>query len=307
MEINERDAWVAEKLEAVRPEWRPDLGRARALLARGEAAPEKSHAWRWVAVCSAGVLTIALALPGGLVKAQELWQRVMLRSFSVVRLDLSKVPLEVSVTSNGATREVTGMEEAARLAGFQPLLPEAQSARRTVVTGPMSVTQVVRVGPLRAALRKAGAYDVEVPDSWEGLELRMDLAPLVITEYMGDAQIIQSRPVGFRFPATIEFERFAAAVFRGAGVQAWQASLMARKFALNPAWLLDVPEDEAVIVEEIAVGRESGLLVEDPKEEGGSRVTVMFGAISGTRDRIFAVSSDSRETSLRLARGLAAM
>jgi hypothetical protein len=305
MKINERDVWVAEKLEAVRPEWRPDVGRARALLARGDFARGRGHGWAWVAATAACLVAMAIAMPEGRLMAQSLWYRFVVRSFAVVRLDLSRVPLESSISSNGAARSVNGMEEAAQLAGFQPLSLAECGPGQSVVTGPMHVTQVVRVAALREALRKVGALDVDVPDAWEGLELHMDLGPMVITEYRGDAQVIQSRPIALHVPSGLPFERFAEAAFRSAGVAAWQASLMASKFARNPAWLLDVPEGEAVVVEEVAIGASQGLLVEDPKEDKGSRVAVMFGTY-GTKARIFAVSSDSRELSLRLARSIAA-
>ncbi len=302
MEINERDVWVAEKLEAVRPEWQPDVGRARAWLVRGDSARGRGHGWAWAAATAACLVAMAIALPDGRLMAQELWYRFVLRSFAVVRLDLSRVPLEASVSSNVVTRSVGSIEEAAQVAGFQPLWLTEYGPGKSVVTGPMQFTQVIRVAELREALGKAGATDVQVPDAWEGLQLRVDLGPMVITEYRGDAQVIESRPMALHLPAGLPLERFAEAVFRSAGVAAWQASLMASKFARNPAWLLDVPEEEAVVVEEVAVGAAQGLLLEDPKEDKGARVTVMFG----TQERVFAAISDSRELSLRLARSLAA-
>jgi hypothetical protein len=75
---------------------------------------------------------------------------------------------------------------------------------------------------------------------------------------------------------------------------------MGEKFAANPAWLLDIPEDEVVHIEEVRLRAGGGLLVEDPIEGGGGRVTVLFS----TADRIFAISSGSREESIRIANSL---
>ena len=77
---------------------------------------------------------------------------------------------------------------------------------------------------------------------------------------------------------------------------------MGEKFAANPAWLLDVPEGEAVRVEEVKLrANSSGLLVEElDNQTGVSRATILFS----TADRIFAVSSDSRGRSLQIADSL---
>ena len=75
---------------------------------------------------------------------------------------------------------------------------------------------------------------------------------------------------------------------------------MGEKFARNPAWLLDIPEDEIVTVQEVQLGGVTGMLVDEPAEAEGSRVTVLFG----TSNRIFAVVSNSRQRSLEVAKSL---
>jgi len=300
METNENGAWVAEKLAALQPEWEPRPGRAQAMLRERLVEAPRARRLVLALAASAGLAAFVLALPEGRLKAQELWNRFVVRDFAVVRLDLSKAPFQASIQTNGMTRTVQNLEEAAQYAGFAPALPAGFEAGLTVVTGPISVSQIVDLPKLRSALQASGAMDLRVPDEWEGAAIRMELGPLVITEIKGDSQVIQARPFELRVPPGFRLAQFSEAVFRSLGVPAWQASLMGNKFARNPAWLLDIPEDEAVNVEEVRIGESGGLLVEDPTEEAASRVTILFN----TKDRIFAVSSPSRARSLQLAREL---
>jgi hypothetical protein len=128
----------------------------------------------------------------------------------------------------------------------------------------------------------------------------MAIGPMVIAGYKDEVQIVQAKPIELDVPADFPLAKFAEAAFRCAGMSWWQARAMGEKFAANPAWLLDIPQDEVVNIEEFQLRASAGLLVEDPIEGGGSRVTVLFG----TADRIFAISSGSREDSIRIANSL---
>jgi hypothetical protein len=196
------------------------------------------------------------------------------------------------------------VEEAEARAGFRPVFPPRElvgdAPARVMVTGPMTARQTVDVVALREALAKVGAHDVDVPEVWQGVTLRLEMAPMVIAGYADEVQVIQSKPFAFETPAGFPLAKFAEAAFRCAGVPAGPARAMAEKYAANPAWLLDVPEDEVAQVEEILMGARSGLLVEEPVETGGWRVTVLFG----TAERVFAVVSNSRGRSLAIANSL---
>jgi hypothetical protein len=68
------------------------------------------------------VCVAMLALPGPRALAQELWYRFVLHRVDVVRLDLSKLPLHLQVTTNGLEQSVQNADEAERKTGFRPYL-----------------------------------------------------------------------------------------------------------------------------------------------------------------------------------------
>jgi hypothetical protein len=246
------------------------------------------------------LVMIAAALPQGRVLAQEIWYRMFVRSFDVVRVDLSRLPLSTSITTNGLRQAAGGLEEAARLAGYRPVL-RAEDPAELAVLGPIQIRQVVRVQEVNAALIRAGVHDVTAAAEWEGVTISTEISPMVIAEYRDGVQIIQALPMALQFPAGFPLARFAEVAFRCTGIPFWQARTLAEKFAKNPSWLLDIPEDEVVNLEEVVLWADTnGLLIEDPKESGSSRVTILFG----TPERIFAVSGNSRDQAMQVARSL---
>jgi hypothetical protein len=76
---------------------------------------------------------------------------------------------------------------------------------------------------------------------------------------------------------------------------------MAREFAAHPAWLLDIPPDAVVSVQEVAFRAGPALLIEDFDEKGAvKRATV----IRSKSERIYSVSSRNRELSIKVANAL---
>jgi len=54
----------------------------------------------------------------------------------------------------------------------------------------------------------------------------------------------------------------------------WEAEIMGRQFAAHPSWLLNIPPDETVNIQEVRLRGRSALLIEDPGENGkGERAT----------------------------------
>jgi hypothetical protein len=254
-------------------------------------------------VAAAAIFAILVALPQGRMLAQEILFRWFVRSFDVVRLDLSRIPLKASITANGGGTAVN-LDEAERLAGYRPILPPRQvvgeAPTQMFVIGSIGIRQRVSVREFREALAAAGASDVPVPSEWEGVTLRTNIAPMVIAAYPGEIQVVQSKPIELLAPAGFPLARLAEAAFRCAGISAPKARAMGEKYAANPAWLLDVPENEVVQVEEIRLGMGSGLLIEDPAEQRGERITILFS----TDERVFAVIGNSREQCIRIANSL---
>jgi hypothetical protein len=303
MEPNSRNEWVAGRLAATKPEWDPNLTWARTRLHGSMETPRHRRGWAAAALAAAAMLTIFVALPQGSMLAQDLLFRWFVRSFDVVRLDLSRIPMKASIASSGGGTALN-LDEAERLAGYRPILPSHQvvggAPTQIFVTGSIGIQQRVSVREFREALEAAGAGELQVPLEWEGVTLRTDIAPLVIAGYPGEIQVVQSKPMELKAPAGFPLARLAEAAFRCAGVSAPKARAMGEKYAANPAWLLDVPEDEVIRVEEIRMGMGSALLFEEPTEQEAERITVLFS----TDERVFAVIGNSRERCIRIANSL---
>lgn len=301
MENNHEDRWVANRLAIIEPGWSPDLVRGRKLLDARLAG--RRHSWTWMAAAAAtaAVCVAVLALPSTRVLAQVLWYRFVLNRVDVVRLDLSRLPLHLQVTTNGLEQRVQNMDEAERKAGFRPYLPSPDvlyASPDISVTGPISVEQTIRVHDIESALGKVGASDVQVPAEWEGIELRTEIGPMVAANYPHNIHILQARPIELSVPSGFVLEHFAEVAFRSIGVSLWEARAMAQKFAAHPVWLLDIPSDTVVNVQEVALRAGPALLIEDLDQKGVvKRATV----ICSSSERMYSVSSQNRKLSLRIA------
>ena len=198
METNHEGRWVANRLAAIEPQWNPNLARGRELLDTRLAG--RIHSWTWMAAvaATAAVCIAVLALPATTALARELWYRFVLNRVDVVRLDLSKLPLHMQVTTNGLEQGVQNMDEAESKTGFRPYLPSPGVLYANPdfsVTGPISVEQTIHVRDMESALGKVGASDVHVPAEWEGVQLRTEIGPMVTANYPDNVHILQARPI----------------------------------------------------------------------------------------------------------------
>jgi hypothetical protein len=244
---------------------------------------------------------LAFVSPSGRALAQDLWYRWFVTRVAVVRVDLSKIPLETSIRTDGFTQTVASLAEAAEQAGFTPVLPPPDVAGAVPVLGiigRIEMTQRIHTRALADALRREGATDVEVPAEWDGTTLRAVVGPLVSATYPGEVEVLQTVPIRLEMPAAFPLERFAEISFRAGGLPRAEAHQLAVAYARQPAWLLDIPADQAVVVETVTLTHGgSALLIEDPNESGGERVTVFVSRPT----RLYSVSSPTRELSLRIA------
>jgi hypothetical protein len=304
METNHEDRWVANLLAALEPEWSSNLARGRELLRARLTGPRHSSKWVAMAFAAAAVCVTVLALPGTRALAEELWYRFVLNRVEVVRLDLSKLPLHMQVTTNGLEQNVQNVHEAEGIVGFTPYLPlpEVLSANPGfTIIGPITVEQTIRVRDLESALGKEGAGDARVPAEWEGVQLRTEIGPAVAANYPDDVHILQTRPIELSIPSGFALEHFAGLEFRSIGVSWWEARAMAQRFAAHPAWLLDIPPEAMLDVQEVALRAGPALLIENLNEKSMvQRATVIFS----TSQRTYSVSSRSRKRSLEIANAL---
>lgn len=304
METNHEELWVTERLATIDPQWSPNLARGRELLEAKLAG--RRNSWTWVAaVASAAALCIAIvAFPAPRALAEELWYRFVLDRVDVVRLDLSKLPLHTQVTTNGLEQSVQNADEAERKAGFRPYLPSLGAPYEhpgITVSGPISVEQTIHIRDIESALNRVGASDVQVPAEWEGVQLRTEIGPVVEENYADNVHIVQAQPVELSIPSGFALEQFAEVEFRSLGVSRWEARAMAQRFAAHPAWLLDIPPDAMVNVQELALRAGPALLIERLDENGVlKRATV----VRSTNERMYSISSVSRELSVKVANAL---
>jgi hypothetical protein len=304
METNHEDLWVANRLATIEPQWSPNLARGRALLDAKLAG--RRHSWSWMAAtaATAAMCVAVLALPGTRALAQELWYRFVLDRVGVVRLDLSQLPLHMQVTTNGLEQSVQNVDEAERITGFRPYLPSRgvlYANPDISVTGPISVEQIIHVRDIESALGKVGASDVQVPAEWEGVQLRIEIGPVVVANYSDNVHILQARPIELSVPSGFALEHFAEVAFRSIGVSLWEARALAQKFAAHPAWLLDIQPDAVVNVQEVALRTGPALLIEDFDEKGTLRRATV---VRSTSERMYSVSSRNRELSIKIANTL---
>jgi hypothetical protein len=304
METNHEDSWVANRLATIEPQWSPNLARGRELLDAGLAG--RRHSWAWMAAtaATAAVCVAVLALPATRAIAQELWYRFVLNRIDVVRLDLSKLPLHMQVKTNGLEQSVQNMDEAENKTGFRPYLPSPDvlyANPSMTVTGPIELEQTIHVRDIESALGKAGAGDVHVPAEWEGVQLRTEIGPIVAVNYPDNVHILQARPIELSVPTGFALEHFTELAFRSIGVPFWEAHVMAQKFAAHPAWLLDLPPDAIVNVQEVGLRAGPALLIEDFDESGAVKRATVFHT---TSERMYSVSSRNRELSIKIANAL---
>jgi hypothetical protein len=298
MDMHPDHRWIAARLAALTPVWEPDVVRARTRLRHSE--PARPRRALVAAALGTAAVVMAFVSPYGRAGAQDLWFRWFVTRVAVVRLDLSKVPLQTSIRTDGLQQRVS-LAEATTRVGFTPALPPpglAGGAPELSIVGRIEVTQRIDIRALGAALAREHAADVEVPAHWNGTSLRAVVGPMLVANYPGDVEILQTAPIRLEMPADFPLERFAEIAFRAGGVPWREARQLAADYARQPAWLLDVATDEAVLVETVVLpGGGAALLVEDPDEQGGDRATVFLSRPT----RLFSVSSPDRALSLRIA------
>jgi len=302
MDMHPENAWVAARLAGLTPAWKPDFVRARAALDRAAAPRRRAPAYRLAAAAAALVAVVCL-VPTGRALAQELWYRLFVARVSVVRMDLSKIPLDTNVRMVGGLVEAGSVASVAAKVGFTPVLPPAgviADTPRLSVVDRFELTQTIRTAAFEQALAKVGATDIEVPAGWDGVRLRGVIGPAVVATYAGDVEIVQTPPIRLEMPAGFPLARFAEAAFRTTGLSWWEARKLGEEYAARPAWLMDVPADELALVETIDMAAGRGVVVEEPEDGDGGRTTVILSGPS----RIYTVSSPSRELSLRVAAAL---
>ena len=308
MDMHPESAWIADRLATLTPPWVPSLARGRTLV--DGRAHDPRRAWRYGLATATAALLIAALAPSGRALAQDLWYRLFVSRLAVVRLDLSRLPLDTNIRTDGPGQQADSIADASRLAGYTVELPPPDVLAGEPILNvlpPIDVTQRIHTRALVDALAAVGATDIDVPAEWDGLALRATIGRTVSARYLdpaspvgqrpADVTILQTPAIRLDVPAGLALDRFAEAMFRAAGLSWWEARQLGAEYAAHPAWLLDAPESGLVTVETVPLAGSTAVVIEDASD-GQTMVWV------SRPWRIYAVSSTSRETSLRVASAL---
>ena len=308
------DAWVAGQLEGLSPPWIPDDTRGQATL-RERLDTNRYQYWRpalGVAVLACLILAFTPHVRG---VAQAVWARWTVGSIDMVTADLSSWPLETRITSGAMSVEAPSgltfhdgapdsQADAERRAGFAIRLPPSAVLSGTpsfTILESIDVDQTIDVARLRAALGRVGAEDLVVPAEWNGAVVRARIAAVAVATYPASIEIVQIEPVALYVPVGIALNHLAEMVFRSTGLPAREAKAAGLAYAIHPAWLMHVAADDAGKVHRVELGNGNAWLVEEV-DASGRLVEVVV--LRSTPERIYAVTSPDRATSLRVAAAL---
>jgi hypothetical protein len=293
---NDRDhegGWVDERLRTLEAplDFQADTVRAHARLReRNGATVRMSRHLRAVGAVTAILLGV-LALPGPRAAAQRVWNQLTLSRVAVVEVDRN-VPEDVSAVfamqpQPWDEQSVESIDDAARIAGFRPLLPAPEVVEgrpNLLVIGSVSLsTKTLKVAEIEQTLAASGVTDVEVPREWEGTTLVANGGPVVVAQYQ-DLELIQAAPFRMTTPAAFEFGRFMEIAFRVFGRDAAEAQALGERFAANPALVMHFPERGSVV--DVPLQSGTGVFVGEPDQSEG----ICF--FWNTQDRIYIISAD---------------
>jgi hypothetical protein len=212
--------------------------------------------------------------------------------------------LEPTEISGRVTHEVVAdVTQAASLAGFTPGLPAASAlpGKPTLsVISSMRFQLTLDATELRSALKNAGVGDIDVPDTWQGNSLGIDIGPIVGADYAEiDASLLQTRPFTLVTPQDFDTAKLVEIAFRLLHLNRSQARDLAQTFATTPSLFLGIPADERASIEIVSLHSGPGVYVGEYDENTGQlqRTTLVWStpariyALSSTLDRNSAVAA----------------
>ena len=258
--------WVDDKVDALEmPPGPQSVEKARVRLDVRKAAAIRHRRLAWAA---SAILLGLLALPGTRAAAQRLWNQLTLGRVEIIHGE-AEVPEEVAAvfamdTEPFEEQQVGTLEEAARLVGFQPMLPRLDgigAPSAVLVTRAVTLsTGKLQRAEIQSALARVGVTDLSVPVEWEGMTLSATGGPALTIEYPG-FYFIQTPPLNMTAPAAFELGRFMEMAFRVFGRPASEAHALGEKFAANPALVMHFPRSSPV--RDVALKSGKGIYVGD--------------------------------------------
>jgi hypothetical protein len=180
---------------------------------------------RTLLVASVSLLLVVLllaALPAGRLIAQRVWQRLTGTGIAVVRVNEDRSMFEggfihwQTIQPAEPAQQVDNIDEAAKLAGFVPRLPDwtvLGDRPRNIdlfVLGVSGARMTLDAAGLRDALRKKGIRDVTIPQSWDGTEFVSEFGPTVFAGFDRQILLRQSPPSPLKVPPDFPYAELMA-------------------------------------------------------------------------------------------------
>src|SRR5437867_7748560 len=201
--------WVRDRLASLAPPsaWEPNADRGLDhFRGRERRANRRRELWRGAALAVLIACIVWLAVPATRGIAQRLWDRFYTKGLEAIRLngprgDLKGLPQAEFVIPVTGPHRVQGIAQAHQEAGFEPRLPKplmeqiALGSALLAVNGPIVVRMRINVADLRTALQRRGIdfVNVNVPQSWDGVEILGQTSPSIYAGFKG-VTIMQTLP-----------------------------------------------------------------------------------------------------------------
>ena len=228
-------------------------------------------------------------------------QKYELKRFEVIRANpdgMRRLPEAVrSIFADPAPdgELVHNLEDAARRVGFTPRLLSGKAPTHFFVTERVSEEVKIRVADLKAALRAAKVENVTVPETWEGVVIRLEQPAGILADY-GDFLIAEAASSILTAPPGFRLDQFFEVLFRVMGIKAPEARVQGDKFAAAPSAFFPIPTRYDMDIQQVPLTSGPGLLLQNADKGGelifmwsiGDRSYFLTGLI--TEDQAIAVA-----------------
>jgi len=200
-------------------------------------------------------------------------QTFSLQRFEVVRVnpnDFARVPASMRTILNNVIPDgqvVDGLDAAVKRAGFTPRILKSPAVSQFVVISPTKLDVSIRVDELTAALQNAKLSGVAIPQSWNGVVIKLRQDGGILTDY-GDFFIAQSPPMTMLAPSSFPLDQFLEVLLRIAGIEAPLARTMRENFSKTPSAFVSIPGRYDMDNRQVPLASGSGLLLQNA-EKGG--------------------------------------
>jgi hypothetical protein len=286
----------------------------------------------WVGLAIVAVLAIALAFSPVRAIANSFLQLFRVEQVRVLPVDLDQLPgnldssaslenifsKDVQVEEQGEARLVADAAEASAAAGFAVRLPAAmQTGPRLFYQPGGSLTFTVDLPLIRAVLEEIGRPDIELPDSIDGVRVRVDVAGSVAAAYgecrqtenldpdqarqyagPGCTTFMQMPSPAVSAPPEMDLTRLGEAYLQMLGMSKEEAADFARSVDWTTTFVVPVPRNGADY-RAVTVDGVSATLINYYR---GERVYMLVWVKDGI---LYALSGPGRgEEALEIARSL---